>query len=50
MIERARQLLVSVKSYLMAHEYVEESSETGSHDSADKSAKKKKALSHWLSG
>ena len=50
MLERARQLLVSLKSYLMAHDYVEEPRESDSEHSRDRILKKsKKILSHWLS-
>ncbi|MBI2479765.1 MAG: GGDEF domain-containing protein, partial [Planctomycetia bacterium] len=50
MLERARQLLVSVKSYLMAHEHLDEASKPAPDDSRDRFLKKsKKILSHWLS-
>lgn len=50
MLERARQLLVSLKSYLMAHDYLEDESEEEAEDSQDRFLKKsKKILSHWLS-
>ena len=50
MLERARQLLVSLKSYLMAHELIEAATETTGDDSPDGQPKKsKKILAHWLS-
>lgn len=50
MLERARQLLVSVKSYLMAHDYTEEAPQPHADDARDRGPKKpKKILSHWLS-
>ncbi len=47
MIERSKQLLVSLKSYLMAIDYTEETSDS-ELDGAPK--KSKKILSHWLGG
>ncbi|MDA1050293.1 MAG: diguanylate cyclase [Planctomycetota bacterium] len=50
MLERARQLLVSLKSYLMAQEYMEDPPEPEFEDSQDQFLKKsKKFLSYWLS-
>jgi hypothetical protein len=50
MLERARQLLVSVKSYLMAQEHLEAASQPGPDDSRDRFLKKSKTiLSQWLS-
>ena len=50
MLDRARQLLVSVKSYLMAHEYVEAAPKQDADDSRDRFLNKsKKILSHLLS-
>lgn len=48
MLERAKQLLVSVKSYMMAQEYLAEApASVGTEDRLLK--KSKKFLSHWLS-
>lgn len=48
-IERARQLVISLKSYLMAHDYTEEASATEDADSQQNFLKKsKKILSYWL--
>lgn len=44
MLERARQLLVSVKSYLMAHEYVEESPEPEPENARDKTLQRSRNI------
>ncbi|MFV1966179.1 MAG: diguanylate cyclase [Pirellulaceae bacterium] len=48
-IERARQLLVSLKSYLMAHDYTETSRSLRAEDDGDNFLQRAKTvLSHWL--
>lgn len=50
MRELARQLLVSLKSYLMAHDFQADAPEPSSDDSREHFLEKsKKILSHWLS-